>query len=276
MKIAIIGASGRMGLSVARLAKSEGATIVGAAVSSRSESIGRDIGELAGIGTVGVALGADLGLALLGAEVAIDFSRPDALRVLLPMAARAGIAVVSGTTRLDEACERALDEASRVIPVLWAPNTSLGVYVLAEIAAYAVKHLGPGFDVEIVETHHRAKVDAPSGTAQRLALAIAEARRHLHPVTGREGNVGPRNDDELGVFALRGGDVIGNHTVHILGAGERLELTHRATSRNLFGRGALRAAQFLAGKPPGRYGMADVLGAPAGPRTNGSGHAAKG
>jgi 4-hydroxy-tetrahydrodipicolinate reductase len=272
VKIAILGASGRMGLAIARVANEVGATVVGAAASARSSALGRDVGELAGIGTLGVAVSADVSSALLGAEVAIDFSRPDALRALLPLATRAGIAVVSGTTRLDDACERALDEASRHIPILWAPNTSIGVHVLAEIAAYAVKHLGPGFDVEIVETHHRAKIDAPSGTAQRLAEAVTEARRGLHSVTGREGNVGPRKDDELGVLALRGGDVIGDHTVHLMGAGERLELTHRATSRDLFARGALRAARFIAGKPAGRYSMADVLAGPARP---GNGHPAK-
>lgn len=267
MKIAIVGATGRMGLSVVSIAKAEGATIVGAASSSRSSALGRDVGELAGIGTVGVAVGADLASALLGADVVIDFSRPEALRAVLPLAARAGIAVVSGTTRLDEACERALDEASRVIPVLWAPNTSIGVLVLAEIAAYAAKHLGPTFDVEIVETHHKAKVDSPSGTATRLASSIGEARRGLSQVTGREGNVGPRRADEIGVFAVRGGDVIGDHTVHFLGPGERLELTHRATSRDLFARGALRAARFITGKPAGRYVMSDVLRGPEGGRT---------
>jgi 4-hydroxy-tetrahydrodipicolinate reductase len=133
--------------------------------------------------------------------------------------------------------------------------------VLAELAAQAARKLGPDFDVEIVETHHRAKLDAPSGTAQRLAAAIGEARAGLEHVTGREGYIGPRKDEELGIFAVRGGDVIGDHTVHLLGPGERLELTHRATSRDLFARGALRAARFVVGKPAGRYGMGDVLGA---------------
>src|SRR6185295_16401817 len=116
------------------------------------------------------------------------------------------------------------------------------------------------FDVEIVETHHRAKVDAPSGTAERLRLAVAEGRRDLRPVHGREGDVGPRAADEIGLHAVRGGDVIGDHTIHFLGAGERIELTHRATSRDLFARGALRAARFVRGKPAGRYTMVDVLG----------------
>jgi 4-hydroxy-tetrahydrodipicolinate reductase len=263
MKIAIHGASGRMGLCVARLASSEGATIAGAIVSPRSGGDGRDIGEVAGIGTVGVAMSADTGGGLLGADVVIDFSTAAAVPGLLQLAMRAGVAVVSGTTRLDAKCERLLDEAARAIPVLWSPNTSIGVHVLAELAAYAARHLGPGFDIEIVETHHRAKVDAPSGTATRLAEAIRDARSDLEPVPisiyGREGNVGPRRAGEIGVFAVRGGDVIGDHTVHLLGPGERIELTHRATSRDLFARGALRAARFLKGKPPGRYTMADVL-----------------
>jgi 4-hydroxy-tetrahydrodipicolinate reductase len=132
--------------------------------------------------------------------------------------------------------------------------------VLAELAAQAARQLGPDFDVEIVETHHRAKVDAPSGTAVRLADAVREARVGLTAVSGREGNVGPRREGEIGIFAVRGGDVIGDHTIHLLGHGERIELTHRATSRELFARGALRAAQHLQGKPPGRYSMADVIG----------------
>jgi 4-hydroxy-tetrahydrodipicolinate reductase len=247
MKIAVHGAAGRMGQCVTRLAASEGATLVGATTSPRSAYEGRDAGEVAGIGTIGVALSPDTASALLGADVVIDFSTAAAVPSLLHTAMRAKVPVVSGT--------------ARVIPVLWSPNTSIGVHVLAAIAAYAARHLGPGFDVEIVETHHRAKVDAPSGTATRLADAIREAREGLEPVFGREGNVGPRAAGEIGVFAVRGGDVIGDHTVHLLGPGERLELTHRATSRDLFARGALRAARFLAGKPPGRYSMADVLNA---------------
>jgi 4-hydroxy-tetrahydrodipicolinate reductase len=259
VKIAIAGATGRMGQSITRLAVAEGATIVGALASPASPYLGRDIGEVAGAEHVGVAVSDDIVAALLGAEVVIDFSKPDALARLLPAAKRAGVAVVSGTTRLDANVERLLDEAAQKVPVFWAPNTSVGVQVLAEIVAEAARRLGPGFDVEIVETHHRAKVDAPSGTAVRLAEAVREARKDLKPVHGREGNVGPRHEDEIGVFAVRGGDVIGDHTVHLLGLGERLELTHRATNRDLFARGALRAARFVRGKPPGRYTMAHVL-----------------
>ncbi len=259
LRIAVHGASGRMGMAVTRLAAADGIAIVGAIVSPHSKAIGRDVGEIAGAGHVGTAVSSDCASGLLGADVVVDFSRAAALPALLQLALRAKVAVVSGTTRLDATCERLLDEAARVVPVLWAPNTSVGVHVLAEIAALAAKKLGPGFDVEIVETHHRAKVDAPSGTAVRLASALEEVLGNLREVHGREGDVGPRREREIGIFAVRGGDVIGDHTVHLLGPGERLELTHRATSRDLFARGALRAARFLVGKPPGRYSMADVL-----------------
>jgi 4-hydroxy-tetrahydrodipicolinate reductase len=259
VKIAVHGAAGRMGQSVIRLAAAEGASLVGAVVSPRSEALGRDAGEVAGAGILGVELTADTASGLLGAEVVVDFSTAAALPRLLQLAARARVAVVSGTTRLDATAERLLDEAAQVVPVLWAPNTSVGVQVLAELVTLAAQKLGLGFDVEIVEAHHRAKVDAPSGTAERLRRAVSEARRELRPVYGREGNPGPRAADEIGVLALRGGDVIGDHTVHFLGQGERLELTHRATNRDLFARGALAAARFVRGKPPGRYAMVDVI-----------------
>jgi 4-hydroxy-tetrahydrodipicolinate reductase len=260
VKIAIVGAAGRMGQTIARLAASEGISVVGAVEAPGSPDLGRDLGELAGSGNMGVAISDDLSAGLLGAEVAIDFSSASSLSRLLGAARRTGVAVVSGTTRLDPAVEKQLDEASAHVPVFWAPNTSVGVQVLAEIVAEAIRRLGPAFDVEIVETHHRAKVDSPSGTAVRLADAARSARQSLVPVHGREGNVGPRREEEIGVLAVRGGDVIGDHTVHLLGMGERLELTHRATSRDLFARGALRAARFVRGKPPGRYTMAHVLG----------------
>lgn len=264
LKIAIHGASGRMGQAIVRLAASENAQIVGAIVSRGSPRIGRDVGELAGAGNLGVAMSDDTGAGLLGADVVIDFSRAEALPRLLHLAARAKVAVVSGTTRLDTTCERLLEETAQQIPVLWSPNTSIGIHVLAEIAKAAVSRLGPGFDVEIVEVHHRAKIDSPSGTAMRLAEAVRAGRAEatgtkLADVYGREGNVGPRKAEELGIFAIRGGDVIGEHTIHLLGLGERIELTHRATSRDLFARGALRAARYLYGKPPGRYTMDDVI-----------------
>lgn len=259
MNLAVVGASGRMGRAIVRLAAADGLAVVGAVVSPTSSALGVDVGELAGIGPLGVLASADVGSALLGADVVVDFSTPASLSRLAPLAARAGVALVTGTTRLDAPCEAALDRASDDIPVLSAPNTSLGVHLLAELVRVAVAQLGPGFDVEIVETHHRAKVDAPSGTAAMLVAAAKAGRHDLAQVTGRDGLVGPRADAEIGVFAVRGGDVIGDHQVLLLGPGERIELTHRATNRDLFARGALRAARFVSGKAAGRYAMADVL-----------------
>lgn len=261
MKLAVHGAAGRMGQSVVRLARADGVRIVGAIEASRSVHIGKDVGDLAGAGHAGVAIGEDTAAGLLGADVVIDFSHADSVPRLVQLAARTNVAIVSGTTRLDARAERAFEAASRIVPVLWSPNMSVGVHVLARAVADAVKSLGAEFDVEIVETHHRQKVDAPSGTANLLAAAVKSARGDLSEIHGREGNVGARRDSELAVFALRGGDVIGDHTVHLLGQGEHLEFTHRATNRDLFARGALRVAQFLCGKPAGMYSMADVVGA---------------
>lgn len=259
MKIAIHGANGRMGQCITRLASTEGATVVGASDSPSSPNLGRDVGEVAGIGALGVEITADTAASLLGADVVIDFSNAAALPKLLQLATRAGVAVMSGTTPLEPGSERLLSAAGEVIPVLWAPNTSVGVQVLAELVTLAAQKLGLGYDIEIVETHHRAKIDSPSGTAERLRKAVMEARNDLRPVYGREGNVGPRKSDEVAVLALRGGDVLGDHTVHFMGGGERLEFTHRVTNRDVLGRGALRAARFLVGKPAGRYSLVDVL-----------------
>lgn len=257
IRVAVTGAGGRMGQAVVRLAKAEGIELVGAVDVASSPLIGRDVGEVAGIGTVGVAIGMDLAGGLLGADCVIDFSAADAVASVLHVAARAKVAVVSGTTGIGADAEKAIGEAAAKIPVLWSANMSLGVHVLSEVVKLAARLL-EGFDVEIVETHHRLKVDAPSGTAKRLLEAVQEVREG-RMVTGREGKPGARLDDEIGVLALRGGDVIGDHTVHLLGMGERLELTHRATSRELFARGAIRAAQAIAKRPAGRYTMADVV-----------------
>ncbi|MCC6217498.1 MAG: 4-hydroxy-tetrahydrodipicolinate reductase [Polyangiaceae bacterium] len=249
-----------MGLALTRLIRERPRfALVGAATAADDPACGRDLGELAGQGALGVTLSADLGSALLGADVAIDFSAPGAVPRLAAAAASGGVALVSGTTGLPEAARAALERASARIPVLWAPNTSLGVQVLAELVTAAVRQLGEAFDVEIVEVHHGRKTDAPSGTALRLAEAARLARPALAERHGRSGAVGARGHDELGVLAVRGGDVIGDHTVHLLGAGERLELTHRATSRDVFALGALRAAEFVVGRPPALYTLRDLL-----------------
>jgi 4-hydroxy-tetrahydrodipicolinate reductase len=257
VRLAVVGASGKMGRAIVRLAAAGGLEVVCAVGTS---DIGRDIGELAGLGPMGVAV-VD-GLAAVEharVDVVIDFSAPSATTALAPIAAQQGAALVSGTTGLDEGARAALARAAERVPVLWEPNMSLGVHVLADLVARAVGALGQ-WDIEIVETHHRAKVDAPSGTALRLADVAARSRAaDSRLVHGREGRPGARTAPEIGMHAVRGGDVIGDHVVHLLGGGERLELTHRATSRDVFAHGAIAAARFVAGKPAGRYTLADVV-----------------
>ena len=235
--------------------------LIGAICAPDDPAAGQDVGMVAGIGPVGITASADVGSALLGAEVIIDFSSIKALPALLAQATRKKIPVVCCTTGLGAADQELLRKASESIAVLWAQNTSLGVQVLAELVQQALRRLGAGYDAEIVEIHHRKKVDSPSGTAKRLGEAIKAARPESRELYGREGIVGARTDEEVAVFGVRGGDVVGDHTVYLLGPGERIELTHRATSRELFAHGALSAARFLAKQPPGKlYAIADVLG----------------
>ena len=261
MKLALHGATGRMGRAIAALAHAAGdIQIVGAAAAANDPNQGKDLGELAGLGSIGVAVTADVASSLLGAEVVIDFSVASAVRPLVASAVRSGVAIVSGTTNIDAETRGALERAGASVPVLWAPNMSLGVQVLAELVEQAVRRLGAGFDAEIVEIHHRRKIDSPSGTAKRLADAVRKVRPSSVELHGRDGDVGARTDAEVAVYGVRGGDVIGDHTVFLLGSGERIELTHRASSRDLFAHGAIRAARFLVGKKPGTYSISDVLG----------------
>ncbi len=261
MKLAIFGVTGRMGLAIARLAHAApDVELVGGICSAEDPGVGKDIGELSGLGQMGVVTTPDIASGLLGADVVIDFSTAAAVAGLVNVAARQKIAVVSGTTNIDENAKKAFDKAALSVPVLWAPNMSLGVQVLAELVEQAIKRLGLGFDVEITEVHHRKKVDSPSGTAQRVADAARSARSDLREIHGRSGDVGARKDDEMAVLGIRGGDVVGDHTVYLFGQGERLELTHRASNRDLFAHGAIAAARFVAGKPAKRYTIADVLG----------------
>ena len=255
-RLAVLGANGRMGRAVVRLANDASLKVV-AAIGTGDE--GKDAGELAGIGSIGVAITSDLGvLAATKAEVVIDFSAPVALLSAIPKCEEAGIAIVSGTTGLDDATKSALERAQKKVAVIWEPNMSIGVHVLAALVGQALAALGPGYDVEVVETHHRMKVDAPSGTAIRLGDVVKNARqgRYQH---GREGRPGARKAEEIGMHALRGGDVIGDHTVFFFGDGERIELTHRASSRDLFAHGAIRCARWIAKKSSGRYALTDVL-----------------
>jgi 4-hydroxy-tetrahydrodipicolinate reductase len=256
MRIAVVGASGKMGRSIVRLAGGRGIEV---ACAVGATDVGRDAGELAGVGPLGVVVVDDVAaVASSRAAVVIDFSVPSATAMLAPVAAQAGIALVSGTTGLGDAERATLARAAERVAVLWEPNMSLGVHVLSQLVRRATAALAE-WDVEITETHHRAKVDAPSGTALRLAEAAREGRRSGRLVHGRQGRPGPRVGDEIGMHALRGGDVVGDHTVHLMSGGERLELTHRATGREVFAHGALRVAEWIAGRPAGSYAFGDML-----------------
>jgi 4-hydroxy-tetrahydrodipicolinate reductase len=257
MRLAIVGASGRMGRAVVRLARADGVEI---ACAIGVTDVGRDAGELAGIGAIGTAI-VD-GLAALEharADVVVDFSSPGATLALAPIAAAAGSAIVSGTTGLGMDVRAALDRAAQHVPVLWEPNMSVGVHVLTRLVAQSVAALSD-WDVEIVEIHHRAKADAPSGTALRIAETVLSSRgAAARVVHGRHGNSGSRSAEEVGVHAVRGGDMVGDHIVLLMGGGERIELTHRATNRDVFAHGALRAARWIAARSPRLYTMRDVV-----------------
>ena len=258
--IAIVGAAGRMGQRLVALAKEDAQLkVVGAVDRADHPQIQKDAGELAGVGPIGVPLTHDLRAT---PQALIDFSAPASMRHWLKTCRDRGIAMVVGTTGLHESDHATIDQAARDIPVLQAPNMSLGVNVLFKIAGEVAKILGDDYDKEIVEGHHRFKKDAPSGTAMGLAEAILHAMKKDKSalVYDRHGDDCVRARGDIGMHALRIGDEVGRHTAYFAALGERLELTHVATSRDTFVRGALRAAKWLAGRKPGRYSMTDVLG----------------
>ena len=268
IRLCILGPSGRMGRLLVELIDEAQVAGVSAGEDSPYQILSAvDHPSHAIIGTEiakGVSVTTDLATAMAGVDAYVDFTTPEGTRLAAEAALERGTAGVIGTTGLDEAAEKAIDELAERAPVVVAPNFSLGVNVLLGLARRAARALGPGFDSEIVEIHHRHKRDAPSGTALALAEAIAAgaakgSERSLRNRLSREGDVGARPDDELGVLAVRGGDVAGEHTAHFLGQGERLELTHRAGSRRIFAQGALHAAKWVIDKSPGRYDMGDVL-----------------
>lgn len=260
----VVGVSGRMGHALVRAAcELPTVTITGAVASAGSSSLGRDAGALAGLEPLGVAVTSNLPAALAAADVAIDFSQPHATAANIAACRAARKPLLIGTTGFAaEVPEADLDAAAREIPLLIAANTSLGVALLVELVRMAARALPPEFDVEIIEAHHRMKRDAPSGTALALARAAAEGRG-LAPAEAlaraSTGRVGPRPQGEIGFAVVRGGDIVGEHTVLFAGSGEELRLSHRAGDRAIFARGALRAALWLLGQPPGRYGMGDIL-----------------
>jgi 4-hydroxy-tetrahydrodipicolinate reductase len=264
LQVTILGAAGRMGRALIRaLAETGGARLSGAVDREHSPEIGLDAGVLAGLPPTGILVGADVSQALSSCRAAIEFSTPAATARHAVLAAERGIAYVAGTTGLAEADEAVLRQAATRIPVVYAANYSVGMVLLGDLVARAAASLGEEFDIEIVEMHHRHKVDAPSGSALALGRSAARGRGvalDAVAVRGRDGVTGARPKGAIGFAALRGGDVPGDHTVIFAGDGERLELTHRAGGREIFARGAVRAALWAAGQPPGLYSMRDVLG----------------
>jgi len=263
VRIAVLGAAGKMGGAIVRtVAETPTAALVAAVERPDFPAMGADASRLAGLPESGVRVQADRP-GRGAADVWIDFSAPGAAVANANAAAQAGAAIVIGTTGLSAQDKDAIALAAKRVPIVLAPNMSVGVNVMLRLVADAARALGAAYDVEIVETHHRAKRDAPSGTALRLAEAVAEATgRDLGKSARyeRHGDIGPRTADEIGIQTLRGGDVVGDHTVFFLGQGERIEITHRASSREVLARGAVRAALWLHGRASGLYDMRDVLG----------------
>jgi 4-hydroxy-tetrahydrodipicolinate reductase len=269
MKIAVAGAAGRMGQMLIReIARTEGCTLAGALENAGSNAIGREAGEVAGVGNShrslkGVKIVSDPAAAIRGADAVIDFTVPAATVAHAKVAAQHGVPMVIGTTALDPQQTAAVHEAATKTAILWAANMSLGINILLALVEKTAAMLDPAYDIEVLEMHHRHKIDAPSGTALALGRAAAAGRQvKLEDVwrKSRDGHTGARPSGEIGFATLRGGEEVGVHTVMFAAAGERLELSHRAFSRETYASGAVRSALWLQGKTPGLYGMKDVLG----------------
>lgn len=264
MKLAVSGAGGRMGKRILALAHEHPEVeISGALEATGNPVVGKDAGENAGIGHIGVPISDSIEDVLRHCEVLADFSAPAASMANVAAAAAAGKAIVVGTTGFSEDQKREIMKIGASTRCLIAPNMSIGVNVLFSIAGKVAAALGDGYDVEIVEAHHRMKKDAPSGTALKLAEIVADAlgrKLSENAVYGRQGQVGERKPREIGILAVRGGDIVGEHTVTFVTGGERIELIHRAHSRDALARGAVQAAVWLVSKPAGIYDMQDVLG----------------
>jgi len=259
-RLAITGAAGRMGMRLVALAKQDkDFDLVAAIDRPEAPQLAKDAGEVAGIGPIGLPITFDLKPT---PDVLIDFTTPAATRHWLKTCRDRGIALLIGTTGLQPPDHAAIDRAAEDIAIIQAPNMSLGVNLLFKIAGEVAKMLGDDYDIEVVEGHHRFKKDAPSGTAMGIAEAIVKATGKTKDalIFDRHGNDAERKRGDIGVHALRIGDEVGRHTAYFAGLGERLELTHVATNRDTFVRGALRAAKWLATQKPGRYTIADVLG----------------
>ncbi|MEC9340491.1 MAG: 4-hydroxy-tetrahydrodipicolinate reductase [Pseudomonadota bacterium] len=264
VSVAITGAAGRMGRTLIEACQAEPGCLLGAAFERPDHpQIGQDAGIQAGLGAVDVPVSKADDIAKLAFDVLVEFTSPQATVAHAQLCATLGRALVIGTTGLSPEQKDAVGCCGDTIPVVLAPNMSIGVNLCFALLRQATRALGEGYDVEIIEAHHRHKVDAPSGTALRLGEIVAEERGlslETHAVYGREGITGARSDDTIGFATVRGGDIVGDHTVLFAGPGERIEISHRASSRMTFARGAMRAARWIAGRPPGLYDMQDVLG----------------
>ncbi|TSE25797.1 4-hydroxy-tetrahydrodipicolinate reductase [Tepidimonas aquatica] len=261
--IAIAGASGRMGrMLIEAVLGAEDCTLSAALDRPDSPALGQDAAAFLGR-TSGVTIGADVETALRASRFLIDFTRPQGTLVHLQACVRHGVAMVIGTTGFDDAQKAAIEAAAQHIPIVLAPNMSVGVNVTLKLLELAAQALRDGYDIEIVEAHHRHKVDAPSGTALKMGEVIAAAQgRRLQDcaVYERVGHTGERPAGAIGFATVRGGDVVGDHTVMFLGSGERIEITHKSSSRATYAQGSLRAVRFLATRRAGLYDMFDVLG----------------
>jgi 4-hydroxy-tetrahydrodipicolinate reductase len=263
VRIAVAGGAGRMGRTLVEAVLGDAALELAAVLERAGHpALGREVGELVGL-PCKLVLGADVAAALAGADVLIDFTRPEGTLAHLDACARLGKAMVIGTTGLSEAQKARVADAAKRVALVMAPNMAVGVNVTFKLAETAARILGDGYDVEIVEAHHRHKVDAPSGTALKLGEVIARALgRNLADCAlhGRHGDSGERDPKTIGFHSIRGGDIVGEHTVIFAGAGERVEVAVRSSSRMTYALGALRAAKFLHGKKSGLFDMFDVLG----------------
>ncbi|WP_084360841.1 4-hydroxy-tetrahydrodipicolinate reductase [Hydrogenophaga palleronii] len=263
LRVCVAGASGRMGQMLVEALRDSGDCVLSGALDvAGSRAIGQDAAGFAGQPS-GVTITADLAQGLADSQFLIDFTRPEGTLAHLRECAQRGVAVVIGTTGFSDAQKAEIAEIAKQIPVMLAPNMSVGVNVTLKLLEMAAKALSTGYDIEIVEAHHRHKVDAPSGTALKMGEVIADALgRDLKDcaVYAREGVTGERDPSSIGFATVRGGDIVGDHTVLFAGTGERIEITHKSSSRVTYAQGSLRAVRFLAGKPAGLYDMFDVLG----------------
>ena len=265
IRVVVTGVTGRMGATLVRMVRDEpGMFVVGGTERKGDSAVGLDVGLAAHLGPLEVQVLDDLREALAGAkaDVVIDFTSAEASSEHARVCAERGVALVVGSTGFSPAAKAEVTRAATKVPVVMAPNMSVGVNLVIKVAGELARVLGDAYDVEVLETHHRLKKDAPSGTALRLAEEIAHAmgRTPENFKFARKGDIGERGAQEIGIQTLRGGDVVGEHTVLFFGEGERIELTHRATSRDQYAKGALRAARWVVGRVPGLYDMHDVLG----------------